>query len=88
MFLHLGRDIVISQRSIVAVLDMDTATSSRHSRAFLSQAEKRGQVFVVSDELPRSVVLCVGPNGQNAVYISQISSKTLIKRAREGPDAW
>lgn len=87
MFLHLGRDIVIHQRSIIAVLDMDTATSSRHTRAFLSLAERRGQVFVVAEELPRSAVVCM-EGGRQTVYISQISSKTLLKRAREGVDAW
>jgi len=87
MYLHLGRDIVVPRQSIVAVLDMDTATASRHTRAFLSAAEQSGQVFMVSDELPRSAVLCVEA-GNPVVYISQISSRTLLKRAEEGEGAW
>ena len=83
MFLHLGRDVVVDEKSIITVFDMDTATSSRHTRAFLTAAEKAGQVQVITDELPRSAVVCM-ENGQQTVYISQLSSKTLLRRAEIG----
>ncbi len=83
MYLHLGRDVVVPYSSVIAVVDMDTATSSRHTRAFLSAAEKQNRVLVVTDELPRSAVICGGKNGAE-VYICQISSKTLLRRATEG----
>ena len=87
MFLHLGKDVVIPKKDIVAIIDMDTSTSSRHTRAFLSEAEKRGEVFVVTDELPRSAVVCAG-RGSVEVYICQISSKTLLKRAQSGASVY
>ena len=83
MFLHLGRDVVVDEKSIISVFDMDTATSSRHTRAFLTAAEKAGQVQVITDELPRSAVVCM-ENGHQTVYISQLSSKTLLRRAEIG----
>jgi len=83
MFLHLGRDVVVDEKSIITVFDMDTATSSRHTRAFLTAAEKAGQVQVITDELPRSAVVCM-ENGRQTVYISQLSSKTLLRRAEVG----
>lgn len=42
---------------------------------------KRGRVVNVSFELPKSFVVCE-KNGKITVYISQLSSKTLIKRSQ------
>ncbi len=86
MFLHLGRDVVVPEDSIIVVFDMDTATWSRHTRNYLTAAEKAGKVYVITDELPKSAVVC-RENGDHVVYISQISSKTLLKRLEEGADA-
>ena len=86
MFLHLGRDVAVAEDSIIVVFDMDTATWSRHTRNYLTAAEKAGKVYVITDELPKSAVVC-RENGDFVVYISQISSKTLLKRLEEGVDA-
>ena len=59
MYLHLGRDIAVSYDSIVGVFDFDTSTHSHISRRFFNQAQKNGQVVVVTDELPKSAVVCV-----------------------------
>lgn len=81
MYLHLGQDTVVRLDEVVGIFDMDTSTISRHSRQFLADAEKGGRVFNVSDELPKSYVVCVNDEGSETVYISQISSSTLLKRA-------
>ncbi len=86
MFLHLGRDVVVPEKDIITVFDMDTATWSRHTRNYLAAAEKAGKVLVITEELPKSAVVC--RDGKDyVVYISQISSKTLLKRLEEGVDA-
>ena len=86
MFLHLGRDVVVPEKNIITVFDMDTATWSRHTRNYLAAAEKAGKVLVITEELPKSAVVC--RDGKDyVVYISQISSKTLLKRLEEGVDA-
>lgn len=80
MYLHLGQDTVVRQDEIIGIFDMDTATISKHSRQFLADAEKGGRVFNVSPELPKSFVVCLDEEGTETVYISQISSATLLKR--------
>lgn len=80
MYLHLGQDTVVRQDEIIGIFDMDTATISKHSRQFLADAEKGGRVFNVSLELPKSFVVCMDADGAETVYISQISSSTLLKR--------
>ena len=66
---------------VVGIFDLEKSTISKHSRQFLADAEKGGRVFNVSEELPKSYVVCVDREGPETVYISQISSVTLKKRA-------
>ena len=80
MYLHLGQDTVIDDRSIVAMFDIDACTVSKKTRDFLKQAQNSGQVINVSYELPRSFVVCRKDN-KNYVYISQLSTKTLSRRS-------
>ena len=75
MYLHLGQDIIVNEREIVGVFDLDNSTISRHTRDFLSRAQKEGRVVNVSMELPKSFVVCE-KNGRETVYISQISTAT------------
>ena len=83
MYLHLGQDIIVNEREIVGVFDLDNSTISRHTRDFLPWALKEGRVVNVSMELPKSFVVCE-KNGRETVYISQISTATLLRRASGG----
>ena len=80
MFLHLGQETIVRHDYIIGIFDMDNTTISKNSRTFLNLAEKRKEVVNVSYELPKSFVLC-NSNKKNTVYISQLSSATLQKRA-------
>ena len=81
MYLHLGKNVVVAQADIVAVCDLDNASHSHITRAYLSAAEKSGRVVNVSEELPKSFVVCQGAAGTQTVYLSQLASSTLLKRA-------
>ena len=82
MYLHLGQDTVIKMDEIIGIFDMDTSTLSKTTCAYLAACEKKGRVINVSMELPKSFVLCQSDTGEVTVYISQISSSTLLKRSR------
>ena len=79
MYLHLGKDISVPIESIIGVFDMDTSTGSKYTRDFLNAAEREGRLVVVTDELPKSAVVCQEHSGV-MVYICQLSAKTLEKR--------
>ena len=81
MYLHLGQETVVRRREVVGIFDMENATISKYTRQFLADAEKGGRVCNVTMELPKSFVVCVDRDGTETVYISQISSATLLKRA-------
>ena len=79
MYLHLGQDTVVKKNNIIGIFDLDTATVSKKTRDFLATAEKKGNVINVTYELPKSFVVCC-EKGETKVYISQLSSTTLLKR--------
>ena len=81
MYLHLGMDKVITFDEIIGIFDLDTSTVSKNTRTYLAKAEKAGIVENVCYDLPKSFIVCRNKNGEDKVYISQISSTTLLKRA-------
>lgn len=80
MYLHLGKNVVVRKSDIVAVCDLDNSSHSHITRAYLTAAEKSGRVVNVSDDLPKSFVICTGEDGAETVYLSQLASATLNKR--------
>lgn len=81
MYVHLGQETVIRSGDIVGIFDMETSTLSQATRDYLAASERAGRVVNVSLEMPKSFVLCRNARGLERVYISQISSGTLLKRA-------
>lgn len=80
MYLHLGQDKVVNMDEIIGIFDLDTSTVSKSTRDYLAKAEKDGCVTNVCTDLPKSFIVCISRDGKTHVYISQISSSTLLKR--------
>ena len=81
MYLHLGSDISVSLGSVVAIMDLENTSTSAITQEYLMKISKKGDVIdVKSDELPKSYVITY-ENGVQRVYVSPISSATLLKRA-------
>lgn len=84
MYIHLGRDCVVRSGDIVAVFDIDNASIDKRTRVFLRRAESQNRVVNVTDDLPKSFVVCE-KDGREQVYISGIASAILKKRAAARP---
>ncbi len=81
MYLHLGQDIIVPKKEISGIYDMDTTTVSKHTREYLSLAQREQRVINVSPyELPKSFVV-VKDGEEEKVYICPLSSQTLLKRS-------
>jgi len=80
MYLHLGQDVLVSHRAIIGIFDLDTTTTTQITRDFLSSCEKNKKVINISENLPKSFVLC-GNKKENSLYISQLSTSTLLRRS-------
>ncbi len=81
MYIHLGNEMVVNDKDIIGIFDLETTTISKHSRKFLEASEKQKQVINVSYELPKSFIVTEN-KGNKKVYISQISTSTLEKRSK------
>ncbi|MBE6783948.1 MAG: DUF370 domain-containing protein [Ruminococcaceae bacterium] len=81
MYLHLGQETVVIQDDIVGIFDLDNTTVSKATRDYLTLAEKEKRVTNVSFELPKTFILTNNKKEGSRIYISQISSSTLLKRA-------
>ncbi len=80
MYLSIGNDMAVRDRSVIGIFDIDNTTVTARGREFLSRAEKEGQV-VPCDDLPKSYVLTV-EYGMERVFLSGLSSATLEKRIK------
>ena len=82
MYLPIGGDMAVRDRSIVGVFDLDNCSYEKRSREFLARAEQNGEVVAVSDELPKSFIV-TAEYGLNRVYLVQFNSATIEKRTLE-----
>ena len=82
MYLHIGKNVLIRQREILAIFDMDTATVSKTTKQFIHNAEEELRICNVCDDLPKSFILC-NQNGKTVLYLSQLSSQTLLGRTKK-----
>lgn len=77
MFIHVGGDISLSDRWIIAILDFDAVTTDPRSatRDFLTQAEADNRLEWIGQELPRSLILTM-----DRQYLSPVRAETLRQR--------
>ena len=80
MYLSIGNDMAVRDKSVIGIFDLDNTTVTARGREFLSRAEREGQV-VPCDDLPKSYVLTV-EYGMERVYLSGLSASTLEKRMK------
>ena len=80
MYLSIGNDMAVRDRSIIGIVDMDNTSTSKRTREFLSKAEKNGEV-VPCDDLPKSFVL-TAEYGLDRVYLTSLTAATLEKRLK------
>ena len=80
MYLNIGNDMAVREKTIIGIFDLDNTTTSKRTRAFLNQAEKEGQV-VPCDDLPKAFVLSE-EYGMSRVYLTSLNASTLEKRMK------
>ena len=81
MYLHLGQDVLVRERDVIAILDLETTTTiSRITKDFLKSVEEEGFVRdVAPGQIPKSFVIC--DNGKrNIIYFTNLSAKALLGR--------
>ena len=80
MYLSIGNDMAVRDRSVIGIFDLDNTTTSKRAREFLENAEKDGLV-VPCDDLPKAFILTDEYSLQR-VFLTALSSSTLEKRMK------
>lgn len=80
MFIHLGGDTVISIKDVISIMDVESSNLSKTTKEFLSIADDEGFIRKISEDDPKSFIL-TEKNNKTVIYLSPISSVTLLKRA-------
>ena len=71
--------MAVRTRTIIGIFDLDNTSCSKHTRQFLPEAERNGQVVAAGEELPKSFLL-TREFGMDRVYLTQFSAQTMEKR--------
>lgn len=76
MFIHLGGDVMVPSKDVIAIFDLKMKDSAESTKEFLNVAEEEGFVIIIDDHDSKAFVVT-----NQKVYFSPISSLTLKKRA-------
>lgn len=78
--LHLGSGFCVDLKNVVAIFDIEKASTSKITKEYLSEAGKAKRVVTCSYELPKSFVVSLDEDLTERVYICGVAAQTLIKR--------
>ncbi len=81
-YLHIGQSVMLEDKRIIGIFDLDNASYGKDTRRFLAEAEKEGVVLSACEDIPRSFIVSDHPYHRQIVYISQLGSHTLLGRAK------
>lgn len=80
MIMHIGSDVVVPTKNIIAIINLDIIESAECNIEFLKIAKDEGFIEdAFGDEKPKSLII-TDIDGRNAIYMSPISSVTLARR--------
>ena len=81
-YLHIGQNVMLEDKRIIGIFDLDNTSTSKITREFLNTAEQDSVVQTACADIPKSFVVCDHPYHRQIIYISQLNSQTLLKRTQ------
>ncbi len=82
MYIQLGNEISIRADDIIGIFDINTAFKAKDSSDFLNISDEEGFIYNICNTSIKSVVI-TEINNNSKIFLSPISSHTLIKRLSE-----
>lgn len=61
MYLHIGRETIVSEKNLIGIFDLDNTSVSKFTREFLRSRQQQGAVITVAEDIPKSFVVCAQP---------------------------
>jgi len=90
VFLHLGKNIVIPVKDLIAIIDADSVLKSDDTKSFIKVTQEEDFIYDVAKGNIKSYIITEKVDKgkekslnvrESVIYSSNISSKTLLKRA-------
>ncbi len=82
MYLNIGTEILIKDKDIIGIFDLDNTTVNKATREYINTAEKNGECITVSfEDLPKSFIVTT-KNNRKKIYISPLNTSTIFKRIK------
>lgn len=76
MYIHIGGEISIPDRFILAIIDLDELDlQDKDSLGFWEAAERAERVEMISSAIPQTMVVCL-----DKIYLCPLTAATLRKR--------
>lgn len=79
MYLHIGNNYSVDMRDVIGIFDIENTTVGKCTKKLLERSEKNCFCIYTTYEMPKSFVITM-KNGEEKLYISQLSAYTLRKR--------
>ena len=83
MYLHIGNNVMLPEKHIIGVFDLEITSQSKRTSEFLRQAEEESLVIDACEDIPKTFLVCDQPYHPQHVYLSELSSATLQRRMEE-----
>ncbi len=77
MFLFLGGECTVKCSDVIGIFDIEECSVSRTTADFLNSCQKKKKIVYVSQDMPKSFIVCT-----NKTYISNVSNSTINKRGK------
>ncbi len=82
MYISIGGDMAVRERSIIGIFDLDGASLSQKTMDYLRSVEENGGLVSVTENVPKSF-LVTEEYGMERVFFTQLSAATLERRAEK-----
>lgn len=79
MYITLGSSVSVKKRDVIGIFDLDTAPADSQVMEFLKENEKKKNVTVVGDGIPKAFVV-TNDGKDTRVYITTISASSIKGR--------
>ncbi|MGN0688399.1 MAG: extracellular matrix regulator RemB [Oscillospiraceae bacterium] len=75
MFLFLGGEVTVNEKDVIGIFDIEECSVSRITADYLNSCQKKKKIVYVSQDMPKSFVVCA-----DKTYISNVSNSTINLR--------
>lgn len=80
MILHLGGDVIIPLKNVIAILDCEDPGATREMTRFLTRVRQAPSTEHIPGEAKSCIVTC--SDGKEKIFFSPTSPATLLRRSQ------